>query len=149
MKLILKQDVENLGDRGEVIEVKDGYGRNYLIPRGLAVLASKSAIRVAENEKKQISQKRELDIKNAKELADKITATSITLAVKAGEDGKIFGTITNQQVADALAEKGLEIDRRKVSIIGDVKALGEYKATVALTSDIKPELKIWVVKEEE
>jgi large subunit ribosomal protein L9 len=149
MKLILKQDVATVGERGDIVDVKDGYGRNYLIPQGLAVFASKSAIRTAENEEKQISLKKELDIKNASKLAEKIAATSITLAVKAGEDGKIFGTITTQQVADALGEKGLEIDRRKITITSDVKALGEYAATVALTKDIKPELKIWVVKEEE
>jgi large subunit ribosomal protein L9 len=149
MKLILKQDVANVGDRGEIVEVKDGYGRNFLIPQGLATFASKSAIKSSENEEKQVAKKRELDIKNAEKLAEKISATSITIPVKAGEDGKIFGTITTQQIADALAEKGLEIDRRKITISSEVKALGEYVAVIALTSSIKPELKVWVVKEEE
>jgi large subunit ribosomal protein L9 len=149
MKLILKQDVANVGDRGDVVEVKDGYGRNFLIPQGLAVFASKSAIKSSENEEKQVAKKRELDIKNAEKLAEKITSTSITIPVKAGEDGKIFGTITTQQIADALAEKGLEIDRRKITISSEVKSLGEYVAVIALTGSIKPELKIWVVKEEE
>lgn len=149
MKLILKKDVANVGERGDIVDVKDGYGRNYLIPQGLAIFATKSAIRTAENEEKQVSLKKELDIKNATKLAEKISSTSITLPVKAGEDGKIFGTITTQQIADALGEKGLEIDRRKITITSEVKALGEYSATIALTGDIKPELKIWVVKEEE
>jgi large subunit ribosomal protein L9 len=149
MKLILKQDVANVGDRGQIVEVKDGYGRNFLIPQGLAVFASKSAIKSSENEEKQVAKKRELDIKNAEKLAEKISATSITIPVKAGEDGKIFGTITTQQIADALAEKGLEIDRRKIAISSEVKALGEYMAVVALTGSIKPELKVWVVKEED
>jgi len=102
MKLVLKQDVENLGEAGEIVTVKDGYGRNYLIPQGLAVVASKGAMKAAEEELKQASKKREAKLAVAKELAEKLSAVSVTVSVTAGEDGKIFGTVTNQNIADAL-----------------------------------------------
>lgn len=147
MKLVLKQDVENLGHAGEIVTVKDGYGRNYLIPRGMAIVASKGAVRAAEEEYRQAAKKRESLVKTAQDLANKLANTSVTVSVTAGEDGKIFGTVTTQQVADALAEKGFDIDRKKISI-EDVKALGEYTATVGIQGEIKGSLKVWVVKAE-
>jgi large subunit ribosomal protein L9 len=147
MKLVLKQDVENLGEAGQIVTVKDGYGRNYLIPQGVAVVASKGAIKAAEEESKQASKKREAKLNAAQELATKLSSVSITVSVTAGEDGKIFGTVTTQQVADALNDKGFEIDRKKVTL-DDVKALGEYTAVVQIQGDIKAEVKVWVVKDE-
>lgn len=147
MQLILKQDVEKLGTTGDLVNVKDGYGRNFLIPRGKAVMATKSAVKVWETQREQALQKQELDEAAARELAGKLAETSITVAVKAGEDGKIFGSVTNQQVADALLEKGFELDKRKIELDEDVKALGDYQATVTLTGKIKPKVKIWVVKD--
>ncbi|MEX2404759.1 MAG: 50S ribosomal protein L9 [Balneolales bacterium] len=148
MQLILKQDVDNLGPAGELVNVKPGYGRNFLIPQGKAVMATRGAIKDWEAERKQAVLKQEMDVTAAKELADKLSETSITVAVKAGEDGKIFGSVTTQQVADALAEKGFDLDKRKIDLDEDVKALGDYQATVTLTPNIKPKVKIWVVKEE-
>lgn len=147
MKLVLKQEVENLGFAGEIVTVKDGYGRNYLIPNGLAVVASKGAVKAAEEEHRQASKKREATTQAAQDLADKLSNASITVSVTAGEDGKIFGTVTTQQVVDALSEKGFDIDRKKVTI-DDVKALGEYVATVQVLGEIKAEVKVWVVKAE-
>ncbi|KPP96043.1 MAG: LSU ribosomal protein L9 RplI [Bacteroidetes bacterium HLUCCA01] len=147
MKLVLKQDVENLGEAGEIVTVKDGYGRNYLIPQGLAVVASKGAMKAAEEELKQASKKREAKLAVAKELAEKLSAVSVTVSVTAGEDGKIFGTVTNQNIADALTDKGFDIDRKKISI-DDVKALGEYTASVHIQGEIKADVKVWVVKDE-
>lgn len=147
MKIILKQDVQNLGEAGQVVKVKDGFGRNFLIPKGMAVIATPGAIRAVEEEARQRSRKVEANIKTAQDLAAQIEGTSVTIAVTAGEDGKIFGTVTTQQLADALNEKGFSIDRRKVTIDSEVKMLGEYTATVDVFSNIHASLKFWVVKE--
>ncbi len=149
MKLILKQDVDNLGQAGELVTVKDGYGRNFLIPTGKAILATKGAIKAIEEELRQQARKIEANRENAAKLSEQIEGVSITITAKAGEDGKIFGTVTTQQLADALNEKGFEIDRRKISINDDVKHLGEYVAEVDVFSDIKANLKFWVVKSED
>jgi len=146
MKLILKEDVAKLGSAGEVVDVKDGYGRNYLIPQQKAVQATKGALRQIEEAKKQAERRAEMTVKDAKDLADRLETTSVTIPVKTGEEDKIFGTVTNQQIADALAERGIEIDRRKISLDQDVKTLGEYTATINLLSEIKPTIKVWVVK---
>ena len=148
MKLILKEDVEKLGLAGDLVEVKDGYGRNYLIPQSKAVLATKSAIKEVERIKQAAAHQAEITVEAAKELAQQIEATSLTLAVTTGEDDKIFGTITNANIAEALAEKGIEVDRRKISLDQDVKSLGEYTASINLLGELKPTVKFWVVKAE-
>ena len=148
MKLILKEAVEKLGESGDVVTVKDGYGRNYLIPQGKAVVATTGAIHTIEERQRQLQKRFELDQKAAEELAKKIKETSITIPVTSGEEGKIHGTITTMQIAKALSEKGIEVDRRKITLNEDVKALGEYTAEVQLESEITAELKIWVVKDE-
>jgi len=146
MNIILKQDVEKVGQAGEIVEVKDGYARNYLIPQGLAVFASESQIRHYEEIKQQAERRAELTVENAKELAETLEVTPVTIPVQTGEGDKIHGTITNQDVADALEERGIEIDKRKISVDQDVKSLGEYTATVDLLGDISPKVKVWVVK---
>jgi large subunit ribosomal protein L9 len=147
MKIVLIDEVENLGSAGDVVNVKDGYGRNFLIPQGKAVVATKGAVKAVEENNRQASKKREAAVKVSQDLADKLTATSLTVSVTAGEDGKIFGTVTTQQIADALKEKGFDVDRKKITI-EDVKALGEYVATVQVQGDIKADVKVWVVKSE-
>lgn len=149
MKLILKENVDKLGDAGEVVDVKDGYGRNFLIPQGKAVMASKGALKSIEEVKRQAAKKVELNIEAAEELAKKIADTPVTIPVTSGEEGRIHGTVTTAQIADALKEKDIEVDRRKIELHEDVKALGEYIATVTLINDISAELKIWVVKKAE
>lgn len=148
MKLILTEDVENLGFAGDLVEVKDGYGRNYLVPQAKAVFATPGAIRHYENLRKDAEQKAALTVENAKELAEKIENTSLTISATVGEDDKIFGTVTNAQIADALEQRGMIVDRRKISLDQDIKTLGEYTATIQLVADIKPQVKIMVVKEE-
>jgi large subunit ribosomal protein L9 len=149
MKVLLKKDVEKLGSAGEIVTVKDGYGRNFLVPQGLAVFATPGAVRAAEEELRQKSRKLEANKSQAEEIAKQIEGTSVTIAVKAGEDGKIFGTVTNQMLADTLNEKGFDLDRRKITLDSDVKNLGEFTASVDLHSEVKATLKFWVVKEEE
>ncbi|MFV1883649.1 MAG: 50S ribosomal protein L9 [Balneola sp.] len=148
MKVILKEDVEKLGQAGELVDVKDGYGRNYLIPQAKAVLATKGAIAEVELMQKRAAQKAELTVQEAKDLARLLEATSVTIPVTTGEDDKIFGTVTNVQIAEALEEREILVDRRNISINEDVKTLGEYTATVSLIGDLKPTIKFWVVKAE-
>ncbi len=148
MKIILKEDVEKLGLAGDVVNVKDGYGRNYLIPRGLAVMATKGAVEELERLKAEAAAKAELTVKEATELARLIEATPVTIAVTTGEDDKIHGTVTNAQIAAVLEERGISVDRRNITIDGDVKTLGEYTATVNLLGELAPKVKFWVVKAE-
>lgn len=148
MKLILKEDVEKLGQAGELVDVKDGYGRNYLIPQAKAVLATKGAIEELERMKRQAAIKAELTVNEAKELAKTLEATSLTISVTVGEDDKIHGTVTNAQVAEALEEREILVDKRDITLDQDVKTLGEYTATVSLVGDLNPQVKIWVVKAE-
>lgn len=149
MKLILKDDVEKLGSAGELVDVKPGYGRNYLIPQGKAVLATEGAIKHHEQMKREAELRAELTVEKAKELAQQLENTSVTIPVTVGEDDKIHGTVTNIQIAEALEERDILIDRRKISIDQDIKTLGEYTATVDLMGDLNPKVKVWVVKEEE
>lgn len=146
MKLILQEDVEKLGTAGEVVDVKDGYGRNYLIPQGKARIATESKLKEIEEVKRQAERRAELTVEKAKDLANELEKISVTLPVKTGEEGKIFGTITNQDIADALEERGFDIDKRKISVDQDVNELGEYTATVDLLGELKPTIKVWVVK---
>lgn len=149
MKLILKEDVEKLGSAGDLVEVKPGYGRNYLIPQGKAVMATPGAIKEYEALQREAELRAELTVEKAKELAQKLEATSVTIPASVGEDDKIHGTVTNIDVANALEERDILIDRRKISIDQDIKSLGEYTATIDLLGDLNPQIKIWVVKDEE
>jgi large subunit ribosomal protein L9 len=148
MKVILREDVEKLGQAGELVDVKDGYGRNYLIPQAKAVLATKGTIAEMELRMRQAAARAELTVQEAKDLAKLLEATSVTISVTTGEDDKIHGTVTNVQIADALAEREILVDRRNISIDEDVKTLGEYTATVSLVGDLNPKVKFWVVKAE-
>jgi large subunit ribosomal protein L9 len=148
MKLILKEEVENLGSAGDVVDVKPGYGRNYLIPQAKAVLATEGALRRIENMKRTAALKAELTIEAANELARQLEATSLTIPVTTGEDEKIHGTVTTIQIAEALEERDIIIDRRKITLDQEVKTLGEYTATVALVGELRPKVKVWVVKDE-
>ncbi len=148
MKLILKEDVEKLGSAGDLVDVKPGFGRNYLIPQGKAELATDGAIRQYEHLKREAALRAELSVEAAKELAQQLEATSVTIPVTVGEDDKIHGTVTNIQVAEALEERDILVDRRKISLDQDIKSLGEYTATIELMGELKPQVKVWVVKED-
>ena len=147
MKLILREDVEKLGNAGDIVEVKPGYGRNYLIPQEKAVMATDGALRQMELMKEQAARRAELTIEAAQEMAERLETTSVTIPVTVGEDEKIHGTVTTQDIADALAERDIEIDRKKISLDEDISTLGEYTATINLISEFKPQIKVWVVKE--
>tara|TARA_R100001143_G_C3361275_1_gene136320 strand:+ start:34889 stop:35335 length:447 start_codon:yes stop_codon:yes gene_type:complete len=148
MKVLLKEDIEKLGSAGELVDVKPGYGRNYLIPQNKAVMATEGAIKNYEHMKREAELRATLTVEAAAELAEQLEATSVTISATVGEDDKIFGTVTNIQVAEALEERGIIIDRRKISMDQDINSLGEYTATVDLLGDLNPKVKVWVVKEE-
>lgn len=146
MKLILREDVEKLGDSGDIVEVKAGYGRNYLIPQGKAMMATDGALKRLERMREKAERRAELTIESAQNMADQLETTSVTIPVTVGEDERIHGSVTNQDVADALEERDIAIDKRKISLDQDINTLGEYTATVNLVGDIKAQIKVWVVK---
>lgn len=148
MDIILTQDVDELGVKGTVVTVKNGYGRNYLIPRGMAVVANKGNRARFEEEARQASHKIEKAREDASKLKDRLDETEIVIPARVGEEGRLFGTVTTQQVADALIERGFEIDRRKVSI-EDIRQTGVYTATVKLHPEFSASPKVKVVPEEE
>jgi large subunit ribosomal protein L9 len=145
MELILKEDISGLGYKNDIVKVKDGYGRNYLIPQGLASLATESAKKVLAENMKQAAHKAEKIKKAAQAIADGIGEMVIEVKAKAGESGKIFGAVTTIQVSDALKEKGFEVDRRKITFKSEVKMLGEYVAILDLHKEVKKELPFKVV----
>ncbi|MBR5328240.1 MAG: 50S ribosomal protein L9 [Paludibacteraceae bacterium] len=146
MEVILIQDVANLGYKNDIVKVKDGYGRNYLIPSRLAVIANESNRKqLAENLKQQAHKMAKL-LADAQALAEKLANTVITLSAKANEDGKIFGTITTAQISEALAAQGIEVDKKVISV-EPVKVLGEAVATAKLHREVKAEIKLNVVAE--
>lgn len=148
MKIILREDVEKLGQSGEVVDVKDGYGRNYLIPQGKAVMATQGAIKELERRKKEAARQAEFTVQEAKELAKQLEVTSLTISVTTGEEDRIHGTVTNADIAEALEERDIMVDKKDISLDQDVKGLGEYTATVNLVGDLNPQVKFWVVKDE-
>lgn len=147
MKLILREDVDKLGNSGDIVEVKAGYGRNYLIPQGKAMMATEGALKQVERMKEQAEKRAELTVERAQDMAERLETTSVTIPVEVGEDERIHGSVTTQDIADALAERDINIDKRKISLDQDIKTLGEYTATVNLISEIKAQIKVWVVKE--
>lgn len=147
MKVILRKNFDQLGKVGDVVVVKDGYARNYLIPRQIAYQATPGNIRALEEEKKQIIKKEVKELDDAQKLASELEKISITISVKVGEEEKIFGSVTNQMIADAIKEKGFEIDRRKIEITEPIKALGIYSVSVKLHPSVAANIKTWVVRE--
>lgn len=147
MKVILRQNIESLGQIGDVVEVKSGYARNYLIPRKYAYAALKGNIRALEVEKKNLESKRQQEIQNAEKLAAEIEKVSISIPVQVGEEDKIFGSVTTQMIADALKEKGYEIDKRKIEIEEPIKSLGIYSINVKVHVSVSAKVKVWVVRE--
>ncbi|MDP3773364.1 MAG: 50S ribosomal protein L9 [Gemmatimonadales bacterium] len=147
MDIILRQDVEKLGSAGEVVTVKDGYARNYLLPRGLAFEANESNRRRLEGERKQRDRKVAAEVGTARDLAAKLEKVSITFTMKAGDGDKLFGSVTTADIAERLKAEGFTIDRKAIELDEPIKALGVYKVPVRLHHDVKPEVRVWVVKE--
>jgi large subunit ribosomal protein L9 len=147
MEIILKQDIENLGYENDVVKVKNGFARNYLIPKGMAMLATETNKKVLAEVQKQKSFKEEKlrsEAETSKKLLEKV---ELKIGAKAGTSGKIFGSVNSIQLAESLKENGYEIDRKKIDVDDSIKELGNYTATVKLYKDIKAEVKFEVVAE--
>jgi len=148
MEVILREDIEKLGNRGEVVKVASGYARNFLLPRKMAVAATAANKKIVEQER-QAHLRKEAKLKNeAQDLAQLVTGVVVTIPQKAGENDQLFGSVTTKDIGDALAAKNFTIDRRKVHLEEPIKQLGEYKVPVRLHKDVTAEITVIVVKEE-
>lgn len=147
MKIILRQDFDGLGAMGEIVTVKDGYARNFLLPRGIAVPANPKNIRSLEEEQKVMLRKQDKDQRLAETLSKDLEKVSLTAPVSVGEEDRVFGSVTAQTISDLLKEKGYEIDKRKILLDEPIKALGIYTISVKLHTDVEAKVRVWVVKE--
>ena len=146
MKVILQQDVKNLGKKGDVVEVSDGYGRNFLLPRKAAVPATAENLNVAKEKAGSAARKKQQASDEAKLLAAQLEKVSVSIPVKLGEGGKLFGSVTGKDVAEALKEIGIDTDKRKISIQGDVTGIGEYEAVIKIHPEVTSRIKVNVVE---
>jgi large subunit ribosomal protein L9 len=149
MKVILRDDVEKLGTAGNVITVADGYARNFLFPRNLAVPATKGNVKAIDEIKKQKKFRENKKRREAEKLKDKLEKLSLTAEVQTGEEDKVFGSVTAANIATLLEKQGFEIDRRKIMLEEPLKALGVYTIEIKLATDVTANVKLWVVKREE
>jgi len=148
VKVILRQDVRNLGVMGAIVNVKPGYARNYLIPRDMAYLATPQAIKTFEFEKKQIEKMQAIEKADAQTIASQLVDLQISIPMKVGEEGKLYGSVTSQMIAQELALRGFNIDKRHIIIDEPIKSLGVFDVKVKLHSEVSTNLKIWVIAEE-
>ena len=151
MKVILRTDLDRVGKRGDIIDVADGFGRNYLLPRGLAFEATEGNIRRLEDERKRGEERAKRDFLEARRVSSALEGVSLTFNARAGEESKLFGSITAADIAEKLnseAKLGFQVDRRQIELEEPIKSLGVFSVPVKLHSDVKPEIKVWVIKEE-
>ena len=149
MDVILREDVEKLGTRGQLVKVAPGYARNFLLPKRLAVAATESNKKIVEQERQAYLRKEAKVAAEATDLAKLMEAVSITISQKAGENGQLFGSVTSKDIADSLESQGYTIERRKIALEEPIKSLGEYKIPLRLHRDVTVEITVNVVKEEE
>jgi large subunit ribosomal protein L9 len=149
MKIILRQNIESLGAIGDMVTVRDGYARNYLLPQGLAYVATKSNLRVLEEEKKRYDTRQTKLLREAEKLAVELEKpeNAITIAMQVGEEDRLFGSVTKEMIADKLAEKGFDLDKRKIEIDEAIKVLGIYTINVKLHQNVTGKVKVWVVRQ--
>jgi large subunit ribosomal protein L9 len=147
MEIILKEDIDKLGQRGQVVKVSAGFGRNYLLPQGLAVEISAGNLRQLEHEKRAIDVRQRKEKVAADGVRSRIESVSVTIARKVGEGDVLYGSVTNSDIAEALAEQGVTVDKRKIQLEEPIKALGSYQVTVKLLRDVQAGIKVNVVKE--
>ena len=147
MDVILRQAVDNLGEAGEVVSVKDGYARNFLLPRGLAYPASDANRRRLEAEHGQKAKRHAAEVGTAQQVAARLEAVSLTFTMKAGEGDKLFGSVTTADIAERLKAEGFDVDKKAIELDDPIKALGVYKVAVRVHHEVKPEVRVWVVKE--
>jgi large subunit ribosomal protein L9 len=148
VSLILKEEVPGLGDPGELVKVKVGFARNFLIPQGKAVLATDSRVLELEHTKRLVAEKLAKELKDLRAVRDRLQSLDLEVVAKAGDEGKLFGSVTSANIADLLIEKGFEIDRRKVLLAEPIKEVGEHTVLLRLRKDVVAELKLKVSPEQ-
>ena len=148
MQVILRDDMDNLGKSGEVVNVKPGYARNYLLPRGLAIKATAGDLKRVEHEKRVIAARAAKMAKEAKAEADKISQVSVSIARAVGEEDKLYGSVNSRDIAEALASQGVKVDSKKIHLEEPIKTLGMTEVQVKLGRGVNATVKVWVVKEE-
>jgi large subunit ribosomal protein L9 len=147
MEVILKEDIASLGKIGEVVRVRDGYARNYLLPRGLVLVANKKNLKTFEHQKKIVVDQKQKIMRQAQAVGDQLAAVALVIPMKVGEEGKLFGSVTNIQIEKALKAKGLNVDRRKIHLEEPIKNVGDYEVAIRLSADLTVPLKVSVISE--
>lgn len=147
MEIILADTIKNLGDEGQIVKVRDGYARNYLIPRGLAFPVNTSNAKEAAHRKRMLMDQRKRKIKTEQDLANRLSEVVIKIKAKAGEEDKLFGSVTTANIAEALANKGYNVDRRKIALDEPIKVLGMYTVNIRFSGETSAKLKVLVEKE--
>ena len=147
MEVILREDVQHLGAMGEVVKVKPGYARNYLLPRGMAVEASRKNLATLDHEKALIAIKRDRERKVARAEADKLDGLVIEIQARAGEEDRLYGSVTNLDIAQHLSERGVKVDRRRIDLDDPIKRLGTYRIVVGIAHDVKATITVKVLPE--
>jgi large subunit ribosomal protein L9 len=147
MRVVLREDVEKLGRRGEVVKVADGFARNFLLPKGKALAATDGNLKVIEKEKRRYVQRVAKEKGEMEALAQRIAGVSLTLVRKVGEHDVLYGSVTTGDIADGLEKEGIQVDRRRIQLVEPIKSLGIYNVPVKLHAEVRAEVKVWVVKE--
>lgn len=147
MKVFLKEDVRSLGKMGEVVSVADGYARNYLIPKDMAVEANMKNVKEFEHQKKMIKEKADKIRENSKNFADKLSAVTLTIKAKAGDEGKLFGSVTTMDIAEALKAEGYDIDKKKIHMEEPIKRLGSYTTEIKVHAEVTAKVAVQVVSD--
>ncbi len=148
MKVILKENMDNLGHIGDIVKVAPGYARNYLIPKGFAIEATTKNAKALEHAKRQLEYKKNKVLEQAKQLAARIEGLALNLAHQAGEEGKLFGSVTNMELAEQLKAQGVEIDRKKIALAEPIKQVGEFTVAVKVHPEVTANLKVNITKAE-
>ena len=144
VQVILSEDVHNLGGAGDVVKVKPGFARNFLIPQGKALPATAARVHEVEHKRRVIADKRSKELKDLESVKSRLEAISLEIAAQVGEEGKLFGSVTSQNLADLLREKGVEVERRKIVLVEPIKTVGEHTITVRLRNDVVASIKVTV-----
>ncbi|HWP23321.1 MAG TPA: 50S ribosomal protein L9 [Candidatus Binatia bacterium] len=147
MEVILKEDIANVGKIGDVVRVRDGYARNYLLPRGLVLVANKKNLKAFEHQKKIVADQKQKIQRQNQAVADQLSGVSLVIPMKVGEEGRLFGSVTNIQIEKALKAKGLNVERRKIHLAEPIKVAGDYEVPIRLSADVTVALKVSVVPE--
>jgi len=147
MKVILRETYQTLGEAGSIVNVADGYARNFLIPKRIAMKYSRSSLRILEEEKKIKETRKNKEMKASEQLGNVLRKVSLTASVKVGEEDRVFGTVTSQDIVNLLKEKGFDIDKKKILLEDPIKALGIYTIKIKVHPQVETSVKLWVVKE--